>query len=236
MNRHRRMCNVVKRDLYTKIKHKLNQINLLEIASGRGGDMHKWISLGFEEVRAFDVSEKAVNEAIRRYENKSNKGSCIVRWFLGDMNTVEPFVFEDGYMANCVSCQFAIHYVEDVETFFENVSARLLPGGYFIGISPDGDLIEYIVKNNIQHEFIDLKPVNDSQYTFTPRKVSTNDYFEFNGHVSVENYVRKHELLTFARKNEFQCVELFRLSQKYEKMNSIGDLFFAFIFQKNRIH
>lgn len=52
---------------------------------------------------------------------------------------------DEDHMFDLVSCQFAIHYAFDSETrvrqLLQNVTERLRPGGFFIGTTPDANVL-----------------------------------------------------------------------------------------------
>jgi mRNA (guanine-N7-)-methyltransferase len=114
---------------------------LLDLACGRGGDIHKWIALGLSEVHAVDISAKSIEEARSRYANARTKTST----------SGQPFTFEVCDVSqgvsfrtpkNVVTCFFAMHYFwkseEMAHAFMKSAASNLVPGGHFIGIVPSG--------------------------------------------------------------------------------------------------
>ena len=73
----RKFHNNVKRSLIKEhMKKKQTQSNrLLDLACGRGGDIHKWISCGVSDVLAVDGDYGSIEEAQKRYASVSSPGS-----------------------------------------------------------------------------------------------------------------------------------------------------------------
>lgn len=112
---------------------------LLDLACGRGGDIHKWRALGVGQVTALDVSEHSLAEArARAAAAKARGAAAAMRFELADVRE-----FRDGAAQyDVVTCMFALHYLFETEQAAWNVvrtaAANLRPGGHFVGIVPDG--------------------------------------------------------------------------------------------------
>ena len=144
----------------------VSQLSLLDVASGRAGDLHKWSRAGISYVLGIDADEKNLtNEedgALARYNELKIKGSKYpekVEFIWGDsskhLNTgaagqdsvnreyLRTIMTSRGPASfDIVSCQFALHYFlaneKALEDFLYNVSLNLKLGGYFIGTTLDG--------------------------------------------------------------------------------------------------
>ena len=236
MDSHRKLCNIVKKKLLTLAVEETKKINkhvfLLDLCCGRGGDIFKWGDLKIKRVLAMDVHKESVDEAINRYKKVSNR-----------IKTRISFVHKDvgaGYSnllkikASIISCQFALHYFNDLVSFLSEVSANLIQGGYFIGICPDGDLIESLLDNNIKTENVELDRSGPSSYYFklvdTDTVNETDDYFKFKG-LSKEYIIRKKELTSISESVGLELIEFGNLKNKW-KGNHISELYFSFIFVK----
>jgi mRNA (guanine-N7-)-methyltransferase len=113
--------------------------SVLDLACGRGGDVHKWLSLGIAHVKGLDVSPASVAEARSRFAaRKSNKK---YEFHVADLTGA----WTDGETYDVVSCMFALHYFfgseEAANRLMRTVSAHLRPGGHFVGIVPDAQRI-----------------------------------------------------------------------------------------------
>lgn len=113
--------------------------SLLDLACGRGGDVHKWLSLGIARVKGLDVSLASVEEARARFAAR-NSGKQY-EFHAADLQ--QPWT--DGQVYDVVSCMFALHYffgTEDAaKRLLQTVSDHLRPGGVFLGIVPDGQRV-----------------------------------------------------------------------------------------------
>ena len=158
--------NVIKRDMlsavaaYVKKNININRdtqpegIRMLDIGSGQGGDMHKWVGKNqkFPLIGYLVGIEKNLNnihEAIRRYEEAYKKKSQIhIEFFNADAsryinngeaayNTVErpeesqrlqDFFLKEGrneYWFDLISCQFALHYFTSDEVTFTTLLTNI---------------------------------------------------------------------------------------------------------------
>tara|TARA_X000001036_G_scaffold368242_1_gene353786 strand:+ start:207 stop:1835 length:1629 start_codon:yes stop_codon:yes gene_type:complete len=159
--------NSVKRGLYQKAYAEADLENsrdprtkrwkyrktLLELACGRGGDLHKWKSAGYRVVVAVDKDLTAIDEAKRRVRGVENG----VRADFGYMDLAEASQNGDvaskltemyprsPWVYDTVSIQFAIQYLckEDkiLYGFLDQVADLVRPGGTFVGTFPDGSEI-----------------------------------------------------------------------------------------------
>lgn len=121
--------------------------SLLDLACGRGGDIHKWQALGIPEVRGLDVSAESVEEARERYANTTHAPNTTYTFQQADLRA--PWTGDRQY--DMVTCMFALHYFfgseADAHTLLRTVSTNLRSGGYFVGIVPDG----LMVNERIRH-------------------------------------------------------------------------------------
>ena len=128
--------NVVKRHLISTFASGAD--SLLDIACGRGGDLHKWDSAKIRRVHGVDISPREIDEAKRRYASGTwNHTTC-------DFHVSSTLATKDWFFKayDVVSCMFALHYFcgseRALDHILRNVRASLKPGGFFIGTVPDG--------------------------------------------------------------------------------------------------
>lgn len=144
--------------------HDKNELSLLDIACGQGGDLHRWgkntidyvLGVEFDKMNLLDEKRGA----IQRYSSfKYQYPDTKIDFIWGDsrqsiidgeagldmdnkrilkniMSSRGPLSFD------IVSCQFAFHYflenIETLENVLRNVSSNLKIGGYFFGTTLDG--------------------------------------------------------------------------------------------------
>lgn len=120
---------------------------LLDVACGRGGDLHKWRFLKVGEVVGLDVSGESVKEACARLEALGpGPPACTFR--AHDLREEWP---ADLGTFGVVTCMFALHYFFETEgaahAFIGRVAAHLEPGGHFVGVVPDARRVNELIKH-----------------------------------------------------------------------------------------
>jgi mRNA (guanine-N7-)-methyltransferase len=149
-------------DFYYRTAHK-EKVSLLDISTGRGGDLSKWKKAYISHVFAFDISEQSINStdpenqgAKERLKGLKKKGYSVnVDFEVGDASNpstslitgINTFLKSNKLgKFDLVSCQFALHYYFSSENALRNVlslvSNYLVRGGYFFGTTIDGEKIK----------------------------------------------------------------------------------------------
>lgn len=109
--------------------------SLLDVGTGRGGDLLKWSVLDLN-VTAVEPDKALLNDAKGRwYKNKCRPH---VHWVHGDVRTAPRSEW------NCISYMFSLHWIleDDGDGQFREAMERLSLGGVLIGIVPNGDAIK----------------------------------------------------------------------------------------------
>eukprot|EP00871_Galdieria_phlegrea_P001027 jgi/Galph1/1925/GphlegSOOS_G613.1 len=118
--------------------------SVLDLACGKGGDLQKWQSSKIAKYVGSDISRNCLEQVCERY-NHLKQPTFVPRLLCGDCFhcRLTDFLETDRYF-NLVSCQFSFHYAFNDEKrlrqAFQNISERLLPGGFFIGTIPDANV------------------------------------------------------------------------------------------------
>jgi hypothetical protein len=139
---------VIKRELLKNTCKKGD--SLLDLASGRGGDIKKWSELKLEKVLGIELYQAGVNTAISRL--KSMKGlskNLEINFIQGDVGIkLDSFVSDkliaSKYSFDVISCMFAMHYLyteEKFNTFLQNIHDNLKVGGHYTGCCFDGERV-----------------------------------------------------------------------------------------------
>jgi mRNA (guanine-N7-)-methyltransferase len=144
-------------DIYAK-----QNIKLLDLAVGRGGDMRKWYDSGIFYVVGFDIDKESIDEANERYQSlckelrKLGKKIPSYKFYVKDLSdrqnlqSIKEIIGNDKF--DMVSCQFAIHYFfkskDTLDTFIEILDMSINLNGMFIATTMDGDKIKQIFKSN----------------------------------------------------------------------------------------
>ena len=138
----RKFHNSIKKILYDKYCKNID--NLLELASGKSGDMQKWVSNDIKHVVGYDIDNNSIEEGKRRVKEAKLriKGNFPrVELYVKDLskNVILPI---DNNLFDVISSQFAFHYFfESEETFntiLESIKLNIKPDGLFMGTMFDG--------------------------------------------------------------------------------------------------
>lgn len=110
---------------------------VLDLGSGRGGDLGKWCQRKIRLLTSVDVSAKSLEDAKVRLAAMS-WCKFTAEWIHANAYTA-PLLLKNVY--DVVSCQFSLHYAFDTEqharTAISNVASNLRIGGVFIATVPD---------------------------------------------------------------------------------------------------
>lgn len=131
----RRFHNWIKRIMIDEgLKNeKLNKnIKLLDLCSGKGGDIHKWIDNNIRYVEGYDIDTQSIKECILRYNKMRQKP--VSKNF--DFNFYHKDLTKTNVESNenfdLITCFFAIHYFceseETINKFVKNFT-NLKEGG-----------------------------------------------------------------------------------------------------------
>jgi len=130
--------------------------SLLDLACGRGGDIHKWIDSGVGYVKGIDLSPGEVEEARHRYQQtlagkRGSISASITACEFTDTPDLGIKEWKEPREYDVVTCMFALHYFfvseSALKQFLHNVSINLRPGGYFVGTVPDGKRINECIRS-----------------------------------------------------------------------------------------
>ena len=165
----RRYHNDIKRAMTARFAR--NAPKVLDLASGRGGDLAKWADQGVGYVLGLDISPGECEEANRRYmemRNQGKMGHLVAEYRQSDDVGVKVLYLVDSTPTpaqafNVVSCMFAFHYffadLLTLKTFLKTVSDNLCEGGIFMGCLPDGLRIKELVEESgiFENEMVTIK-------------------------------------------------------------------------------
>eukprot|EP00873_Tetraselmis_striata_P007411 jgi/Tetstr1/427675/TSEL_017800.t1 len=143
----KRFHNTVKRQMINRFAYRVGR--LMDMACGRGGDLHKWADAEVGFVKGVDLSPGEIAEARTRYEGarqqREQRGQVCTNVEFEDTDQLGLGAFVDAQPYDTVTCMFAIHYFfaseSALKTFMRNVADNLKDGGYFFGTCPDGKRI-----------------------------------------------------------------------------------------------
>ena len=201
--------NITKYYLYENISNLyknntgINDLRLLDLGSGRGGDLSKYIKSEIKKVTAVDLDKVNITQMNKRYMemDEINKKNLKLEIFHGDFSKllnngdssknvnaksrddlISKYEQEGFYNYNLVSSQFSIHYAFkdeiSVRGFIHNVFNNLRIGGYFFGTTFDGKVIFDKLKNN--NEIIGSYNENESNILYKiEKKYDNKDFLKY---------------------------------------------------------
>ncbi|GJD08715.1 mRNA cap guanine-N7 methyltransferase 1 [Galdieria sulphuraria] len=119
--------------------------SVLDLACGKGGDLQKWQSQQITQYVGCDISKESLKTAQQRYQ-QLKKCTFTAQFLCGDCFSCRLSRYlEPDRNFHIVSCQFSMHYAfsceEKVRRLLENVTERLVAGGFFIGTIPDSNVL-----------------------------------------------------------------------------------------------
>lgn len=238
--------NWIKNKLYTDVakslkkNYNVDEINILELAVGKGGDLFKWIGISASNVIGVDIDKESIfgkNGAIHRYKRKlkQSNGDCIPKCYFYIDNLSDPESYNrmkkrlKNKKFNIISCQFAIHYFFESNIALTNISniigEFLEPNGYFIGTTMDPNKIyklfttDYKIEKDIfSIEFkTDIKnsysPYNN-KYIISLGKKDEDHYFSKKK--SEEFIIDKKELEIILKKKNINKIEYKNFEEYYK--------------------
>ena len=141
---HRQFCNWVKSVLIQEFVTK--GAFILDLCSGKGGDMKKWSHANASFVVFADHAEESIKQSIKRYDEMQPKAKFDAKFVIGDLHRLRlSTALSSNIVFDAVSCQFSLHYSFESEDramgLLLNASERLKEGGFFFGTIPDSRTI-----------------------------------------------------------------------------------------------
>ena len=209
----RKFHNWIKMSMLLKSKKETMAESLLDIGTGRGGDLMKWCKAKIKYVTAFDPDKKALYEkqefdgAIKRYSTMKSIPN-MPRVFFWNVSATDPSLLDiinskdRNKIYDIISCHFTFHYlINEIDIILNFISTKLKKGGQFIGTASDGDLIK--LNKNICNDIININQIDDDSYNYVmfseKTEHSTCTYFDYKGN-SKEYYIYKEYLINKCKK------------------------------------
>ncbi|KAG8344997.1 putative mRNA capping enzyme [Trypanosoma vivax] len=228
------------------VKHRAGQRDaiVLELASGRGGDLGKWLycqspELSFATsklprerlskavfVDCYDISHECIAEAASRYEQLGKGQECQCSFSVRDCFSEEFLLHELPASENygkfdIVSIQFALHYacstMESIDRLLGAISRAMTPVGIFIATTVDEDALAARVsaKQIGPRGLFAIHMEGEPQWDGNKLAIGTKYRFELEGFVDCDEYVVP---LTFIRDRarHYGMEELTEFSKPFE--------------------
>lgn len=118
-------------------------LRVLDVGSGKGGDLLKFTGIGVAELYTIDISPRAVEEAVERY-NQIKVRDLRLMPIVADAGAVRLAERVPDWPTgrfHAATCQFALHYFFDCEAHalgvLQNIADALMPGKRVVLSFPD---------------------------------------------------------------------------------------------------
>lgn len=147
---------------------------ILDIGSGRGGDLRKWEEISLKKIYAVEPNEENMKELIRRKESLGIRN--VVPLHMGIQETEKIKENLKDRLDGMVSFFSMTYFSKNKKTYenFINTLRLIPPGGKFIGIVMDGEE----VKNDLSN---DPTPSEDEGASIVNDAFSIHQEVEFKG-------------------------------------------------------
>lgn len=137
-----------KAKLTQDVSERKASLSVLDLCCGKGADLYKWNQVGATHYVGIDIAINRLREARDEIYNpkKHHFGGFLKEADLGVVKIKRDFPPQIKQLSfDIVSCQFSAHYLfqteEKLRTFLENVTGQLKVGGFFIGTTPDSEVL-----------------------------------------------------------------------------------------------
>ena len=148
--------NRIKSDLLEKYTNGIDA--LLDLCSGKGGDIDKWIMQKIKRVDGYDVDSDSIAEANNRLSRKDLEETKIT---FKVQDLAKQIVPPQEFKYDVVTCMFAFHYMfaseRSFRTFMTSVNGNIAEGGLFIGCVFDGVTVREFLKRNFEHPHLKIE-------------------------------------------------------------------------------
>lgn len=243
--------SVIINEFLDKVKRKKrtsDDINILDLACGKGGDLLKWDKGKVDHVIMADIAATSIDQCKERYsrlERDRKRGYSRDRVFTTEFFAADctKEVLSEKYKKSDIkldltSCQFAFHYsfesYEQADIMLKNACENLRVGGYFIGTTADSNKLVKRIKEckeadsfgnsvfNIKSTNRDNFPLFGSKYMFYLEGVV--DCPEFLVHLpTMETLAAKYNMKLVWKKNFHEIFKDYERAHSHllTKMNAL---------------
>jgi SAM-dependent methyltransferase len=167
--------------------------NIMDANDGAYSRILRNISKGFTRLTSkhkiafipLDCSKVIDTALINSINNVDIQKFAKVLWGYGELDKsnilLKPFYGIANQKMDIVTCQFAIHYFFEnkltLNNLIENINGSLKPGGYFVGTSLDGLLVDSMFKSR-NTDIIEGKTIGRTLWQIEKKytRYDTNDY------------------------------------------------------------
>ena len=236
----RRFHNKIKEQLYNKYCKNTNW--LLELCSGKGGDIHKWTFNNIKNVHGYDISERNITECKRRINGLSKQDRASLNYNFYNLDLTKDDSCDIIYKNNpsnfdVICCQFGFHYFFECKNHFDNImkilDTSLYTDGYFIITFLDDTRINELFeesKRTCSYEqngeviyFLERDLHTDNTKIFGNRLKITLNGDNILGEGSDEWIINYNNLLQSMEVAGFDCIETQLFQDSYDNSFDLSD-------------
>lgn len=116
---------------------------VMDLGCGKGGDLKKYLNKFVHKLVCVDIAKDSIKICEERYKNLNFQPLYKLEPIHADVtrDKIIEKLIDSSMKFHIISSQFSFHYcfesIKQVKCMLENVSKLLLPGGVFIGTTPD---------------------------------------------------------------------------------------------------
>lgn len=160
----RRFHNWTKRVYLNKYTRGLRNTSLLDLASGKGGDLKKWIDSGIKYVEGYDICQNSIQEALKRYNSLQEKDLKRIKVSFDKLDlSSECMDFNKKF--DIITCHFAIHYFfetnEKINNIIDTMTTNLEENGVVIITFMEGSRVENFIESNLSNKNSSIEYTNN---------------------------------------------------------------------------
>ena len=235
----RRFHNKIKEQLYNKYCKNTNW--LLELCSGKGGDMHKWTFNNIKNVHGYDISERNITECKRRFDGLSKQDKSLLNYNFYNLDLTKNNSYDVIYKNNpsnfdVICCQFGFHYFFGCRDHYDNImkilDTSLKTDGYFIITFLDNSRINDLFeesKRTCSYElngevvyFLERDYIDNTKIYGNSLKITLNGN-NILGEGSNEWIINYNSLLQSMEVAGFECVETQLFKDVYDNSFDLSE-------------
>ena len=221
---------------YGMLKKYKNSDFLIDLGTGRGNDINRWIQLKFKRVIGIDNDREQIRLAIERIKKKKSRTN--VSYICESVCNPELINYIPRSDKVTITCNFALnHFIFD-EKFFIGLKniVESFDDVVFIGTAMDGDAL---IQDSITEYYV-ISIIDDKSYSFY---MKDSEYFKDKG-PSIEYVVKREYLIEKMDMCGLIPIDLFNFSEyKYEHehehacelsegVKQLCKLYIGFVFKK----
>ncbi len=209
--------NYIKR----KFINKYSGTNLLDLASGKAGDLLKWRdNLNIKKVVGYDINSESVKEAKRRYRTLKNKKGLKATFYVKDLG--KESVSDIGTF-DIITSNFALHYFfknsGTLNTIRHTIDSCSKKGTIFIATLFDGNL----VPNTIKFDNFEIKRIDSKSKANYGNEISVYIKDSVLSVPEIEYLVKPSFLINKMSSINFELIETNSFEKYYTKNFNLSD-------------